>query len=140
MSNDRTSQGASGRARQHAQERARRAWDAVDAVTRQAETLQKRYGTLARKLPSYLQASGLGQTLAFLHAKHEPSKTTAEGLLLDHLDNHLRGVLRRQGPQDIMALVLDLSPADYRRATRELMALATWLKRFAEGRLGREDD
>lgn len=140
MSNGRTEKDAPGRARRHAQDRARFAWDCVDKVTRENAKVQKRYGTLARKLPGYLQVSGLGQTLAFLCAKRE-SNDTGEGLLIDHMDGYLRDVLPRgSAGSDIMKLILGLEPAEYRRATRELMALAAWLKRFAEGRLGQEDD
>lgn len=147
MSNGHADQGAPGRARQHAQDRAQRAWAWVEAVRRERRDVQQRYGTLARKLPGYIQASGLGQTMAFLLARRgeprehdergESRETTAEGLLFDHLDRHLRDILRRQraSSRNPMALILELTPAEYRRATRELMALASWLKRFAEGRL-----
>lgn len=127
-----------GRARLHTQERAQKAWEYVDAVTKEGDGVQARYGTLARKLPSYLQVSGLGQTLAFLYAKRSSDKkTTAEGRLLEQLTGYLRSTLRRErlASDVVMSVVLALEPAEYRRATREIAALATWLKRFAEGRL-----
>lgn len=103
------------------------------------ETFRKRYGTLARKLPSLLQVSGLGQTLAFLFSKGGTKREGADWLLFSQLATHLRERLNRTDGADFMALVMELSPAEYRNATREAAAVAEWLKRFAEGRLGMED-
>jgi CRISPR-associated protein Cmr5 len=95
-----------------------------------------RYGTLARKLPGYLQVSGLGQTLAFLFAKGGDDDKKAEGLLLFQLGQHLkeRGLMQRNRAP--MEALVEMSPADYRQATREAMAIAEWLRRFAAGKLG----
>lgn len=107
------------------------------------EQFKNRYGTLARKLPSLLQVSGLGQTLAFLFSKGGAKQDDANGLLFSQLAEHLRG--RFPPPEDkkgldFMVLVMEYSAADYRSATREAAAVAEWLKRFAEGRLGTEDE
>ncbi|MCC6552090.1 MAG: type III-B CRISPR module-associated protein Cmr5 [Polyangiaceae bacterium] len=98
-----------------------------------------RYGTLARKLPSYLQVSGVGQTLAFLFGRSGGDQRAPEGLLLKHLGEHLKKELRRPPEEAPMDTVLGMTLSQYRQATRELMELAGWLKRFAEGRLGQED-
>lgn len=112
------------------QDQARTAWGWVDNI---AEPFKDRYATLARKLPSYLQVSGLGQTMAFLYAKsNEPG---AEQTLCKQLGGYLcKRLGRPEG--DVMEMILELGPRDYRRATQELMQIADWLKRFAEGRLG----
>lgn len=137
------------------QERAGWAWDRVDEVARlsNAEKLQTRYGTLARKLPSYLQVNGVGQTLAFLFAKGkgEGSRGTegrsakGDGVLLRHLRDRVLRTITGGGniasdPRDVMAVVLALDPDQHRLVGAELAATATWLKRFAEGRLGEEED
>lgn len=122
--------------------RALAAWGWVN----EAEQLAKRdrYGTLARKLPSYLQVSGLGQTLAFLYgrgfARGKPDEQSAEGLLLKQIGAYLQDFCKRPRVVDPMETLLSLRPAEYRAATRELVAIAEWLKRFAEGRLGEEDE
>lgn len=121
--------------RDAARERARTAWQWVDeAVKRPYSDM---YGTLARKLSSYLQVSGLGQTMAFLYSKARGEDGGAHGLLFEQLARHLaRG---RTTERRDMAVILNLGPAEYRRATAETMAIALWLKRFAEGRLGEKE-
>lgn len=102
---------------------------------------QARYGTLARKLPSMLQVSGLGQTLAFLYSKSRGDKPEhkATALLLRQLGSHLREVSKRS-QDDVMEVLLSLSPGEYRAATRQLAEVAEWLKRFAEGNLPKAKD
>lgn len=122
--------------------RAKVAWGWVSEVEKRfnAGGPKKRYGTLASKLPTLLQVSGLGQTLAFLFSKGDGGKADKpEGLLFSQLADHLRDRLRKETKADFMQIVLDLTPAEYRTATREALAVAEWLKRFAEGRLGTED-
>ncbi len=122
------------------QVRAKSAWDMIT----EAKGKGDRYTTLVRKLPSYLQGSGLGQTFAFLHSKgagkqdsaeglHSKGagkQDSAEGLLLRQLGKYLARYLRLPEVREQMELVLNLDPADYRRATQELMSLAEWMKRF----------
>lgn len=126
--------------------RARVAWGWVDTAVQTLRSDRARYGTLARKLPSLLQTSGLGQTLAFLFAKAGGSAKKAEGLLLEQLTTHLRQQLKKtlaagsvQQLDHSIQLVLDLTPSEYRRATAEAFAVAEWLKRFAEGRIEAEE-
>ncbi|MCU0688059.1 MAG: type III-B CRISPR module-associated protein Cmr5 [Polyangiaceae bacterium] len=140
------------RASQHvrrAQDQARIAWNWVDSVSKDFGDKDKdRYATLARKLPSYLQVSGLGQTMAFLYAKaksggaeggEKDQGDRAAGTLLKQLRDYLRNRFNRRD-DDAMGLVVGLDPSEYRRATQELMQMADWLKRFAEGRLGTGGD
>lgn len=134
-------------------ERARAAWGWVDQVEKRYplegskrgdvesnERGRKRYGTLARKLPGMIQTSGLGQTLAFLFSKGSGEPNKPEHLLFTQLAGHLRENFSQFPAANPMQLVIDLSPTDYRSATREAFAVAEWLKRFAEGRLGTEDE
>lgn len=113
------------------QERASSAWGFM--TERNATAQGDRYTTLVRKLPSYLQGSGLGQTFAFLHSKsqgRESPRQSAEAVLLRQLGDYLARYLGQAPAQEPMALILRLDPAEYRRATRELMLLAEWMKRF----------
>jgi CRISPR-associated protein Cmr5 len=113
-----------------AQEQARFAWNCVTTVKGLGLNVRERYATLARKLPGYLQVSGLGQTMAFLYARS--NEDGAERTLRDQLHDYLHKRLRRP-EQDVMEMIVNLGPSDYRRATQELMQMADWLKRFAEG-------
>lgn len=131
---------APSRGQDRGQKRAAYAWNCVSEVEKAGSKIGDRYGTLARKLPGRLQVSGLGQTLAFLFARAKGAGGSAEGLLLKHLGEHLKREFNRRADETPMETVLMLSPAQYRHGTRELMALAEWLKRFAEGKLGQEDN
>jgi CRISPR type III-B/RAMP module-associated protein Cmr5 len=86
-----------------------------------------------------LQVSGLGQTLAYLYGKGyeggRPNFAKAEGRLLDQLGEYLRETQKRPPDRDPMDTLLSLNAAEYRDATREIAAVAEWLKRFAEGQL-----
>lgn len=118
------------------------AWESVE----QAATLQggqtKRYATLARRLPSWLMVNGLGQSLAFLYAKGDGTRYGgAEGLLLRQIAQQFFPPDPAKGDSaDPMQRVLRMDSATYRLHTRELLNASVWLKRFAEGRFGSEED
>lgn len=120
--------------------RAKRAWEWVEAARNGNEKGRDDYASLSQKLPSMLQVSGLGQTLAYLYGKgYKAGQPTAkaEGLLLKQLGEYLRETYRPAQPPggDPMAVMLALEPHEYRDASREIAATAEWLKRFAEGQL-----
>lgn len=131
-------------AQQQQQRPAVRAWQWVSEAEHHAKPA--RYGTLARKLPSMLQVSGLGQTLAFLYSKgYEGGKPArgdkAEALLFRQLGGYLIELSKRtQQPDAAMEALLSLSPGEYRAVTRQLAEVAEWIKRFAEGRLAGESE
>lgn len=120
------------------QEIARKAAQCVAAVKAQNEDIQKKYGSLARKLPSLVLGNGLGQTLAFLKSKGydrgnlNPKK--AEGLLYKDVSTYVLGE-----KDDLLEKVMGESSFEYRRHTTEVLAFAGWLKRFAEAELGEEE-
>jgi CRISPR-associated protein Cmr5 len=120
-----------------------RAWQWVSEAEHHAKPA--RYGTLARKLPSMLQVSGLGQTLAFLYSKGykggKPERDKAEALLFRQLGGYLIELSKRAQQADAaMEALLSLSPGEYRAVTRQLAEVAEWIKRFAEGRLAGESE
>jgi CRISPR-associated protein Cmr5 len=129
-------------AEQQQQRPALLAWQWVSDAEHHAKPA--RYETLARKLPSMLQVSGLGQTLAFLYSKGyeagRPKNDKAEALLFQQLGGYLIEVSKRsQRPDQAMEALLSLNPGEYRAVTRKLSEIAEWLKRFAEGRLSEEE-
>ena len=120
-------------------ERAEWAWKKVAEVAKKPNAQQKRYGTLARKLPAMLHNSGLGQTVAFLYSKKTDSTgKTGDGLLLDHLVERAKRVVHLAN--DPVGGIFALKTTQYRLLTNELNETAQWLKRFAEGRLGEEEN
>jgi CRISPR type III-B/RAMP module-associated protein Cmr5 len=114
--------------------------------------IEGRYAVLARKLPTYLQVSGLGQTLALLASKGRKGTTcppsqrddqprTGDQLLFWDLDDYLRLISRgERSDRRMMDLIVSANAPAYRRATREVQAVADWLKRFAEAELEAEEE
>ena len=115
--------------------RAKWAWDAVDKAGEKDE----RYLTEARKLPARLLTSGLGQTMAYLHAKAKgKGDLDGEGVarLYAQLCQRMREVLRRDNNIPAMKIIIDLGPREYRMLSQEMLESAEWIKRFAEGKGG----
>lgn len=110
------------------QARASSAWDSIQTVPDITDT--KKYGTLARKLPSLVQTNGLGQTLAFLRAKGGKDRKDAHNILFSHISEWV--VEQVGGSGNLLEWVIRQDSHRYRRATAEAIAYAMWLRRFAE--------
>ncbi len=125
------------------QRRAQHAWEAVQDIVRRyirhengkriVQEEAKKFGGHAKKLPTRIMASGLGQALAFLRAKnYAPDLLTAVGHWV--LDKRANPESSRPRPTD-NALIEQLihGNSDFlRRATDETLAYLLWLNRFAE--------
>jgi len=115
------------------QRRAAHAWAAIAAAKALERSDRDKFGIHAKKLPTRIMASGLGQALAFLLAKKYAP-------LLVQTINHW--VLKREPfPRDnkelgrAAALVETIVQGDatsMRRHTAETLAYLQWLIRFAE--------
>jgi len=95
---------------------------------------KSKYGSLVRKLPSYILTNGLGQTLAFLKAKGKGEPGNEHEVLYQHLEGWLQRQLGINGNL-LDWLVNKATSQQYRLATMEALALLQWLKRFAEAEL-----
>lgn len=92
----------------------------------------KRFGSQARKLPTRIIASGLGQALAFLKAKdYAPALLLAlsRWVLYDRYEKE-----PPKGIQDdaLLQAIIHGNSDFLRRATDEVLAYLLWLNRFAE--------
>ncbi|MBE7534767.1 MAG: type III-B CRISPR module-associated protein Cmr5 [Anaerolineales bacterium] len=97
------------------------------------EKIQKRYGSMAYRLPILVRSAGLAQALAFVESKskHEASHPYT------YLLNHLAEVVI--GNNDGKALAGQSRNADvqeYMYLTQRTMLALKWYKRFAETMLG----
>ena len=126
------------------QERATAAWKFIhDEVKKLPESVQKEYGSLAKKAPADIQTNGLGQTLAFWRAKgYENSKPKDKGenshyQLLNQVTKWLKNIRALQIETDDLVdwVTTKANVNDYRRATIEAISILIWLKRFAESDL-----
>lgn len=113
-------------------------------VFRQIETLQrdfrddakqqKKYGTMAHKLPVLIRTAGLVQALGFVDAKAQGSGGLMNGRLLDDLTATL-GIANRT---DLLRQSREASVTNYLRLTQQALAALLWYKRFAQSVLGVE--
>lgn len=92
------------------------------------KTAQNRYGALCYSFPLIVRENGLAAALGFLAAKSEAGNP--EGLLLKHYAQIL-GFNDPQAMQDFVVQEAELP--EYRRLTLQVLKLAEWFKRYAEG-------
>lgn len=117
-------------------DRAACAWKCIQEITSKNIQEQKKYGTIARKLPTLIQVNGLAQTLAFLKAKGEAHHIAA----FKHLSGWVCGHFHWQDT-DLLGKILspNMDSLHYRLATAESLSFLQWLKRFAEAELDTEE-
>lgn len=114
------------------QERAKSAWGNIERVP---VSIQKEYGSLARGLPALIQTNGLGQALAFLCAKGKNDPAKHQSVIYKHLSDWVCSRMRREKkPDDLLEWIITQDSGMYRQATREALAYALWLRRFAEAK------
>lgn len=120
------------------QQRAKQAWDAVEAVKNESGQARRRfhneYGTLVRGLPAMVQVNGLASTTAFLQAKAKSGNDEKReySILYEQISQRLGKYLYDN--RDLMQIIMEGSSDQYRRATAETIAYGNWLKRFVEAR------
>ncbi|MBD0343263.1 MAG: type III-B CRISPR module-associated protein Cmr5 [Coleofasciculus sp. Co-bin14] len=119
--------------------RAEFAWNSVSSVKKnQPDNHQKKYGSLARKMPTLIQVNGLAQTLAFLKAKGKGTDHHIQ--IFKHLSDWVCHRLNLGSGDLLSNYVLKMDSQRYRLTTSEALAFLQWLKRFAEAELGSEED
>jgi CRISPR-associated protein Cmr5 len=123
-------------ARLREQDRAVAARQAVDEQIRRLRDQKQlnEYGQQLKQLPSRILASGLGQTLAFCASK---------GNVHDVIGRQLAEFLTRGSATTTVGLLDAIMKGDagqYRRWTRDALAYAEWLKRYAAALIADEDD
>ncbi len=111
------------------QERAKYAWQCISEVKDKA--LEEKYSSYVKKAPALIHRNGLGYTLAFYKSKGEE----AYNVLYKHIDGWFKKVFNEN--KDILDWIKDenTTSLDVLRATREILAMLDWLKRFAEAEL-----
>jgi CRISPR-associated protein Cmr5 len=113
------------------QQRAAHAWTVVEQMkgkSKEPTREKKEFGTQAKKLPTRIMAAGLGQALAFLHAKEYAKDLQAA--LSDWLK--IRRPLKTAEDERLLVRVIQ-GDADFQRyATAECLAYLVWLVRFAD--------
>ncbi len=116
------------------QDRAAFAWAAVKAV--KDKNFEKDYKSLVKKVPVLIMTNGLGNTLGYLKSK---GKKHHEELI----GNINRWATKREfGGDDILEWIIDGGTSSFQvmQASREVLCMLNWLKRFATAELEGEED
>lgn len=109
---------------------------------------QKAYKSYAKKIPMLIKTNGLGATFSYVLSKQksEPDKKEyAYKLLHDKTDEWLGKedksyLLAGAEGDDLISRLISLPSHRYRAVTVEVIALFTWLRRFADGLIDGEDE
>ena len=105
----------------------------------------KEYKSYVKKMPMMIKVNGLGAAVAFAFSKGAknglPEKSTPWGLIYHQLEEWLgeKGMIPK-GQQSFAHLLAELDSAQYRAVTNEVLALLSWMRRFAEGLIEGESD
>jgi CRISPR-associated protein Cmr5 len=115
------------------QERARNAWENIEAVVKQPD-YRGDYKSLVKRVPALILTNGLLQTLAFLESK--PKKPHFK-ILAQQLSKWVcRQLNLSQG--NLSERLREGDSALLRLATQESLAYLQWLRRFAEAEISEE--
>ncbi|MCL0091003.1 type III-B CRISPR module-associated protein Cmr5 [Dehalococcoidia bacterium] len=127
------------------QQRAKYAYIKVKDVVQKQSDLKKKYSAKAVKFPAMILANGLPQALLFLFSKENDDDKSYRILL-----SHIRGWFAHSGADELRLYtcstptneafvehVIEAETAILCLITTETLSLANWLKRFAEGMIGK---
>lgn len=121
-----------------------RAAFAHEKVKEAKSKLQKpaEYKSYVRKFPSLVKTNGLAAALAFAYAK---KKSNGWALISEQIGQWLaqdeKQLVKINPGRSLVEEVIAIeSSATYRAVTNEVLALFTWLRRFAEGMIEGEAD
>lgn len=125
------------------QRRAKHAWEAVKRIAEQHTKIEndkrkpdetaKKFGGQAKKLPTRILTSGLGQALAFLHAKgYAPDLLKEINDWVLNKRNNPDSAEPKPAEDALIKRILESDSIFLRRATDETLAYLRWLNRFAD--------
>lgn len=97
----------------------------VNEIEDKSKEDQKKYGSMAHKLPVLVRTAGLAQALAFVDARgSDPAKK-----LLEHLAAAVK-------EDQLLVRSRDCELVEYMHLTQKVMTALVWYKRFAQSVLG----
>jgi len=116
------------------QERAKYAWKCIQEVKEKSKELKEKYNSYVKRAPTLIQTNGLPNAFVFYYSKWKKGEKAYE-LLYNHIVNWDL-VKRMRGEREFLSWITeDASSLDVFQATKEIIALLNWMKRFAEAEL-----
>jgi len=121
--------------------RAKFAFEEIKAVSEKLNDKRKKeYKSWAKKIAVMIKANGLGQTMAFLRSKMKEENDTEShyGFYYGLTAKWLEKKKMIEPKTDLLETVVSIESVEYRRFTRESIALFNWVRRFADGYLNQK--
>ena len=127
------------------QERAKYAYVKVKGVVENYSDLKEKYSSKAVNFPSMILTNGLPQALLFLFS-NENADDKSYRILLSHIRDWFADSSADQlrlytcstpTNEAFVAHVIEMDAPTLRLITTETISVANWLKRFAEGMIGK---
>jgi len=120
------------------QRRAAHAWEAVKDAKSEND---KEFKGQAKKIPTRIIAAGLGQALAFLHAKgYSPLLLRVLGDWVLEKRHKPESKAERPPEDALIQHILNGTSEELRMATGETLAYLQWLNRFADAELSTDKE
>jgi CRISPR-associated protein Cmr5 len=95
----------------------------------------KEYRSYVKKLPAMIQVNGLGQTLAFCYAKGNQYKAIYDQIetWVSLKQNEIINRYEQNENMEFVQIIVSMNSNDYRIISNEVLALLSWMRRFADG-------
>jgi CRISPR-associated protein Cmr5 len=119
------------------QERAKYAWECIQEVKKESKELQEKYTSYVKKATTLIQANGLSSVLAFYYNRWKKNEKAYE-FIYKHITNWSQ--LKKLTKGDLLQWIInDASSIEVFKASKEVIALLNWIRRFAEAELKGEE-
>lgn len=116
-----------------AQERALYAYDSVKSIAGQG--FAKAFKSHVKEIPMLIKTNGLNAAFAFFSSKKTEDYKKITELTFTWLKDERKLIEATEG-QELYEVLLHLDSLKQRMAIREINALFTWLKRYADAMIG----
>jgi CRISPR-associated protein Cmr5 len=117
--------------------RAKFAYDCAEKAKAQLKEKDKEYKAYAKNIPMMIKINGLGATLAFMKAKSKDGN--AYEILYNQISKWLKEEKKLISNNDLAKEIVEKPSSEYRFITIEVLALMSWLRRFADGLIKGDD-
>lgn len=95
------------------------------------------YRAYAKNIPMMIKTNGLGATLAFIKAKGKDGNAYEK--LYNQISTWLKDEKKLINNNDLVKEIVEKPSSEYRFITIEVLALMSWIRRFADGLIKGDD-
>jgi len=120
-------------------DRAKYAYDCVNKV--KDKEFKGNYKSYVKKIPTLIQVNGLAGTFAFVFSKKGEGSKQKEAYrtIYQQVDKWLKKNYKNNDETELIEWIITRDPKLYKAITIEVLALFSWLRRFAEGMIEGEE-